>query len=95
MATVYDANGVRKLTTTAGATVNFADEEVPSGARPTSTLTLANTPTTGSLNLFLNGTRMKKVGAGPGTNEFTLSGTTVTTWRAITSGDYLIANYRY
>jgi hypothetical protein len=47
------------------------------------------------LQLFLNGNQMQKVGAGPSTNQYTLSGLTITTWRSITSSDTLLAYYRY
>lgn len=73
------------------ATSNFVTEETPSGSINGSnvTFTLANTPTTGILKLYLNGVRQKS-GAG---NDYTLSTNTITMTTAPVSGDVLIADY--
>lgn len=70
---------------------NFVTEETPSGSINGSnvTFTLANTPTTGTLRLYLNGVRQKS-GAG---NDYTLSTATITMTTAPVSGDILIADY--
>lgn len=81
--------------TTAAAAFTHADAEVPAGARPTATLTVAHTPIAGSLQLFLNGVMLQKVGAAPTSGQYTLTGTTIVAWRAITSTDNLLAYYRY
>lgn len=72
---------------------NFADNEVPSGAVNGSnvTFTLANTPTSGTVKLYLNGIRQKS-GSG---NDYTISGVTITTAVAPASGDALLADYQY
>jgi hypothetical protein len=70
---------------------NFVTEETPSGSINGSnvTFTLANTPTSGTLKLFLNGVRQKS-GAG---NDYTISTNTITMTTAPVSGDVLIADY--
>lgn len=70
---------------------NFVTEETPSGSINGSnvTFTLAVTPTTGTLKLYLNGVRQKS-GAG---NDYTLSTNTITMTTAPISGDVLIADY--
>ena len=73
--------------------VSFADEEVPSGLinGSNTTYTLANTPVSGSVKLFLNGVRLY-AGAG---NDYTISGTTITMASAPDTGSTLLADYRY
>jgi hypothetical protein len=70
---------------------NFVTEETPSGSINGSnvTFTLAVTPTSGTLKLYLNGVRQKS-GAG---NDYTLSTNTITMTTAPVSGDVLIADY--
>ena len=70
---------------------NFVTEETPSGSINGSnvTFTLANTPTSGTLKLYLNGVRQKS-GAG---NDYTISTNTITMTTAPVSGDVLIADY--
>jgi hypothetical protein len=70
---------------------NFVTEETPSGSINGSnvTFTLANTPTAGTLKLFLNGVRQKS-GAG---NDYTITTNTITMTTAPVSGDVLIADY--
>jgi hypothetical protein len=72
-------------------TSNFVTEETPSGSINGSnvTFTLANTPTAGTLKLYLNGVRQKS-GAG---NDYTISTNTITMTTAPVSGDVLIADY--
>lgn len=70
---------------------NFVTEETPSGSinGSNTTFTLANTPTTGTVKLYLNGVRQKS-GAG---NDYTISTTTITMTTAPVSGDVLLADY--
>lgn len=72
-------------------TSNFVTEETPSGSinGSNTSFTLANTPTAGTLKLYLNGVRLKS-GAG---NDYTLSTATITMTTAPISGDVLIADY--
>jgi len=71
--------------------VDFAAGETPGGAvnGVNITFTLANSPVTGSLMLFLNGIFQK---AG-GTDDYTIAGSTITMATAPVSGDVLQANY--
>jgi hypothetical protein len=70
---------------------NIVTEETPSGSvnGSNTSYTLANTPTAGSLKLFLNGIRLKS-GSG---NDYTISTNTITMTTAPISGDVLIADY--
>jgi hypothetical protein len=70
---------------------NFVTEETPSGTinGSNTTFTLANTPTSGTLKLFLNGVRQKS-GAG---NDYTITTNTISMTTAPISGDVLIADY--
>lgn len=70
---------------------NFVTEETPSGSinGSNTAFTLANTPTAGTLKLYLNGLRLKS-GAG---NDYTLSTATITMTTAPVSGDVLLADY--
>lgn len=70
---------------------NFVTEETPSGSinGSNTAYTLANTPTSGTLKLYLNGIRLKS-GAG---NDYTLSTNTITMTTAPISGDVLLADY--
>lgn len=72
-------------------TSNFVTEETPSGSinGSNTAFTLANTPTAGTLKLYLNGLRLKS-GAG---NDYTLSTATITMTTAPVSGDVLLADY--
>lgn len=83
----------QQIPTTAGYTSsNFVDNEVPSGSINGSnvTFTLANTPVSGSVHLYINGLR-GKVGSG---NDYTISGSTITMEYALATGETLIADYR-
>lgn len=70
---------------------NFVTEETPSGTINGSnvTFTLANTPTAGTLKLYMNGVRLKS-GAG---NDYTLSTNIISFTTAPISGDVIIADY--
>jgi hypothetical protein len=70
---------------------NFVIEETPSGSinGSNTTFTLANTPTSGTVKLYLNGVRQKS-GAG---NDYTISTNTITMTTAPVSGDVLLADY--
>ena len=69
----------------------IVDAEVPSGTIDGSnkTFTIAHTPISGSLKLFLNGMLLKE------NDDYTLSGTTITMNYAPESGSNFIASYRY
>ncbi len=71
---------------------NFVNAEVPSGSINGSNadFTIANTPTSGTLAVYLNGLRQRS-GAG---NDYTLTGTTITFTTAPISGDYIEVDYR-
>lgn len=68
------------------------DSEAPSGAIDSSnvTFTLANTPITGSVKLYLNGSRQNTGAA----NDYTISGVTITYNTAPPTGSVLLADYR-
>jgi hypothetical protein len=72
-------------------TSNFVTEETPSGSINGSnvTFTLANTPTAGTVKLYLNGVRQKS-GAG---NDYTITTATITMTTAPVSGDVLLVDY--
>lgn len=83
----------QQIPTSAGlANSNFVDAEVPSGSinGSNTAFTLANTPVSGSVKLYLNGQRLR-AGAG---NDYTISGTSITMASAPLSGEYLEAEYR-
>lgn len=73
-----------------GAGAIFVDAEVPSGTINGSnvTFTLAFTPTSGSLHLFLNGVRLRP------TTDYAISVATITMVVAPDTGDWLYADYR-
>jgi hypothetical protein len=73
------------------AVTNFVIEETPSGSvnGSNTTFTLANTPTTGTLQVYLNGLRQKS-GAG---NDYTLSTNVISFTTAPIAGDVIIATY--
>lgn len=85
-----------QLTTGGGGytTANFVDKEVPSGTinGSNATFTLANTPTSGSEHLYLNGVLLQS-GAG---NDYTITTNTITmlTTAIPVSGDKLAVSYR-
>lgn len=69
---------------------NFIDNETPAGTINGSnvTFTLANTPESGSVKVFLNGMRQTL------TEDYTISGATITFVSAPPSGSILRADYR-
>lgn len=70
---------------------NFVTEETPSGTinGSNTTFTLANTPTSGTVKLYLNGVRQKS-GAG---NDYTITTNTITFTTAPVSGDVILCDY--
>lgn len=72
---------------------NFADNEVPSGTVNGSnpTFTLAHTPVSTSLSLYLNGV-LQHAGAG---NDYTIATNSITMLNVPQTGDTLLANYRF
>ncbi len=76
-----------------GTSLNFADNETPSGTINSSnvTFTLAHTPSPGaSVNLYVNGVLQLAGGT-----DFTLATATITFANAPTTGDWIRASYRY
>ncbi|MCC6328988.1 MAG: hypothetical protein IT174_10760 [Acidobacteria bacterium] len=71
---------------------NFVDKETPSGSvnGSNTTFTLANTPTSGSEHVHLNGILLEP-GAG---NDYTISGATITMLSAPLSGEKIRVSYR-
>lgn len=76
-----------------GDTTNFSTNEVPSGLINGSNkvFTLANTPTPGSEEVYLNGL-LQHAGAG---NDYTISGDTITFATAPLTGDVVLVSYRF
>lgn len=70
---------------------NFVTEETPSGTinGSNTAFTLANTPTAGTVRVYLNGVRQKS-GAG---NDYTITTNTITFTTAPVSGDVIIVDY--
>lgn len=83
-----------QLPTTSGGLLNsnFVDKEVPSGSinGSNTSFSLANTPTSGSEHVYLNGILLTS-GAG---NDYTISGGTITMASAPLTGERLIVSYR-
>lgn len=76
-----------------GGSINFSDSETPGGAinSANTAFTLAHVPSpAASLNLYLNGVRL--IGGGV---DYTLAGSNITMVVAPTTGDSLVADYRY
>jgi hypothetical protein len=75
----------------AGATPVFVDMETPSGTVNGSndTFSLANTPVTGSVHVYLNGVLQESGG-----NDYSISGSTITFVTAPESGSKVRASYR-
>lgn len=73
-----------------GEGATFVDDEVPAGTKDGSnlTFTLAYTPISGSLKLFLGGAKLEI------TNDYSVSGKTITMVFAPESGETLLADYR-
>lgn len=70
---------------------NFVFSEVPTGSINSSnvTYTLANTPTAGTLRVYLNGVRLQSGSS----NDFTLSTNTITMITAPVTNDVLLTDY--
>lgn len=81
--------GVNKKVT-ASSLVVFVDGETPTGSvnGSNTNFTLANTPKTGSVKVFLNGVRQKV------TTDYTISGTTITFLVAPATNDIILCDYR-
>lgn len=71
---------------------NFVDAEIPSGSinGSNTTFTLANTPTSGTEKVYLNGIRLYP-GAG---NDYTISTNTITMATAPLTGERIVVDYR-
>ena len=98
LGSVDDTSDVNKPVSTAQQTAldgkkdSFTFErEVPAGSRNSvnTTFTLGNTPASKTLSLYLNGLIQTE------TNDFTITGLTITTLVAPNSDDELIATYNY
>jgi len=63
--------------------------EAPAVTGGSTDVSLANTPTVGTLRVYLNGIRQAP------TDDYSLSGTTVTFVGALTAGDKIIVDYKY
>lgn len=83
------SDGVVEVNITGPAT--FVDSEVPAGAvnGVNVTYTLSQTPSSGSLHLYLNGLRQKV------SDDYSLSGGTITMVDAPSIGDSLLTDFRY
>lgn len=68
----------------------YADGETATRVNST-TYTIANTPVSGSVRVFVNGVR-QRVGA---SNDYTISGVTITFNTGLNASDVVIADYRY
>lgn len=87
-----NGSGVLTLTATALGSSHFVTREVPTGTIDGSnvTFTLANTPISGSEEVFVNGI-LQNVGGG---NDYTISGATITFNTAPQTGDIVLVNSR-
>lgn len=85
------ASGVLTLASTVVKNGDVVAMEAPTGAvnGANTTFTLANTPATGTLTVYLNGIA-QEIGAG---NDFTLSGAVITYLTAPVTGDKVRASY--
>jgi len=70
---------------------SFVDSEIPAGTIDGSNkvFTLANTPISGSVKVFVNGVRLKSGG-----EDYTISGKTITFGTAPPTGSILLSDYR-
>lgn len=75
----------------AAVAINFSNGETPTGTCPTTSLTLAHTPVTDSLNLFYNG-QLLTMGSSA---DYTLSTATITLTASCPTGTIFQASYRY
>ncbi|RLE37649.1 hypothetical protein DRJ17_06095 [Candidatus Woesearchaeota archaeon] len=87
----YTSNGLEWVDLESAHT--HVDNETPSGLidGANTEYTIANTPTAGTVKLYLNGLRQE---AGSG-KDYTISGTTITFAVAPEAGDVLLADYQY
>ena len=74
-----------------GAGVSFSDGEVPAGLIDglNGSFTIAHTPVTGSVHLFLNGQRLVYL------VDYTITGVNISMTTIPGTGDSLISDYRY
>lgn len=79
-------------TSTGLTAANFVDKEIPSGSinGSNTAFSLANTPTSGSEHLYLNGV-LQESGA---SNDYTISGSSITMLTAPLTGEKLRVSYR-
>jgi hypothetical protein len=86
-------------TSSGGGTINFSiGENLTSqvgGSPLNQSFTLAHTPVSGSVALYLNGQRLTLEFGSPVVGDYTISSSTITMAVAPSSGDVLIADYRY
>lgn len=73
----------------AGGGGNFSDSEIPAGSLPGTAFTLAHTPVSGSVKLYLNGLRLVTP------DDYAIAGAAITTVSTLQPGDSLLADYRY
>ncbi len=87
-----NAKGLVTAASSGSASPVFVDSETPSGTINGSnvTFTLANTPTAGSLHLYLNGARLSAGGV-----DYTLATATITFVVAPKTGNIMLADYRH
>lgn len=85
------AVGTAVTETITGSTINEVRNEVPAGDinGVNTDFVIANTPTSGTLQVYLNGTRQKV------TDDFTLSTATITFLIAPPSGSNILVDYQY
>lgn len=92
--TITNGNGSITIASSAFTSSNFVTREVPTGLvnGSNATFTLANTPTAGTEEVYVNGI-LQNVGAG---NDYTISTNTITflTGAIPQSGDVVLVNYR-
>lgn len=89
LTTTATTNVTLPTTGTLLTSANFVFGEVPSGTVNSSNtaFTLANTPTSGTVQFYINGLRQKLI------TDYTISGSTITTTVAPTTGDLLLTDY--
>lgn len=90
--TLANTGAVTITSTALGSSGHFVTREVPSGTinGSTTVFTLANTPISGTEEVFLNGI-LQNLGV---SNDYTISGGTITFNTAPLTGDILLVNYR-
>lgn len=86
-------NGIKWLAFSGLTATNFVSSEVPTGTinGTNDTFTLANTPTAGSLHLYVNGVRMNPLSG----NDYTIATATITFLSGAIpqTGDVILADY--